>query len=169
MAATPDIGTTISETDPAITFDRATSLDAILADQLGSRRVTADVISGFAAVALALAALGMYRLLAVLVGSRTREIGVRLAIGASPALVARQVLVSSVGNTAIGVSLGCLLAMATGRFLRSVLVDVSPYDPLTLTVVATSLICVALVAGLVPARRAAHVDPVGALRGEQTP
>jgi putative ABC transport system permease protein len=165
-AATPDIRAAIRETDPAITFDRATSLAAILTDQLGSRRVTADVIGGFAAVALALAALGVYGLLAVLVGSGTREIGVRLAIGASPASVARQVLVSGVGNTAIGVSLGCLLAIAAGRFVQSVLVDVSPYDPLTLMVVATVLICVALAAGVAPARRAAHVHPVDALRAE---
>lgn len=166
ISATPDVRAAIRELDPAITFDRPVALDAILNEQLGSRRVTADVIGGFAFVALALAALGVYGLLAVLVGSRTREIGIRIAIGASPAIVARQVLSSSVVATTIGVAIGCVLAIASGRFVSSLLVDVSPYDPVTLVFVATTLVVVAFVAGVAPARRAARVDPVTALRAE---
>ena len=166
MAITADVRAAIRETDPTVTFDHVTSLEAILADQLAARRVTTDVIGGFAAVALALAALGVYGLIAVVVGSRTREIGVRLAIGASPASVVRQVLVNSMRNTAIGVSLGCLLAIATGRFVQSLLVDVSASDPATLAVVAVGLVTVSFAAALLPARRAGRVDPVAALRAE---
>ena len=166
MAVAADIRTAIRETDSAITLDHPTSLEAILADQLAPRRVTTDVIGGFAAIALALAALGMYGLLAVVVGSRTREIGVRLAIGASPASVARHVLFSSIRNAAIGVTLGCALAIATGRLVQSLLVDVSASDPTTLIVVALVLVAVSLAAALLPARRAARVDPICALRAE---
>jgi predicted permease len=166
IAIAPDVRAAIRETDSAITFDRATSLDSILADQLTTRRVTTDVIGGFALVALAVAALGVYGLLAVAVASRTREIGVRLAIGASPASVARQVVIDGVRNSLLGVAMGCVLAVATGRFVQSLLVDVSAFDPITLTVVATTLIAVSVAAALLPAARAARVDPIVALRAE---
>jgi predicted permease len=166
IAITPDVRAAIRETDPRITFDHATSLDAILADQMASRRVTTDVIGGFAAVALALAALGIYGLIAIVVGGRTREIGLRLAIGASPASVVRHVLVSSLGNAAIGVSLGVVLAIGTGKFVRSLLVDVSGSDPMTLSAVAATLVAVSFIAALLPARRAGRVDPAVTLRAE---
>ena len=166
MTIAPDIRAAIRDTDPGITFDRPASLDAILADQLVPRRVTTDVIGGFAAAALALAALGIYGLLAVLVGNRKREIGVRLAIGASPATVAWRVVTESLGNAAIGVTLGCILAVMAGRFVQSLLVGVTGRDPLTLVVVGAVLFTVALVAAVLPARRAARIDPVDALRAE---
>lgn len=166
LAAAADIRAAVRELDPAISVNRATSLEAILAEQLTQRRVTTSVISGFAVVALALAALGLYSLLAVLVGSRTREIGIRLAVGASPSSVGLQVVRESVRNAAVGVALGCLLAIATGQFIRSLLVGVSPRDPVTLLIVAGVLFGVAASAAIVPARRAARVDPVVALRTE---
>ena len=132
-----------------------------------ARRVTTDLIGGFATAAVALAALGMYGLLAVLVSSRRREIGVRLAIGASPGSVARMVVGDSLRNAGIGVALGGVLSVATGHLISGLLVDVSPHDPVTLAAVVAALLAVACVAALVPARRAARIDPVDALRAAE--
>lgn len=166
LAIAADVRTALRESDSAITFDRPTSLDAILSEQLVPRRVTTDVIGGFAMVALGLAALGIYGLLVVVLGSRTREIGLRLAIGASPAGVARRVIADSVRNAAIGIALGCVLALMAGRLVQSLLVGVSARDPVTLAVVVSTLLLVSVAAALLPARRAARIDPVDALRAE---
>ena len=166
LAAAADIRGAVRALDPAITFNRATSLDAILSDQLAQRRVTTGVIGGFGLAALALAALGLYSLLAVLVGNRAREIGVRLAVGATPMSVGFQVVRESVRNAVAGIALGVLLAIGTGRFIQSLLVDVSPRDPVTLLAVAAVLLTVATGAAIIPARRAARVDPLVALRSE---
>jgi putative ABC transport system permease protein len=161
-----DIRAAVRSASGAITFTHATSLERMLGDQLGERRVTTGVIGGFAVAALVLAALGMYGLLAVLVGGRTREIGVRLAIGAPPGLVARQVVRESLGNAVAGVAIGSVLALATGSLLQGLLVGVSSRDPATLAGVAALLIAVAAAAAFLPARRAARIDPVIALRAE---
>jgi predicted permease len=165
-AITPDILAVIRSTDSGITFNDPTTLAAILDDQLVSRRITTEVIGGFAAAALALAALGMYGLLAVLVGSRRREIGVRLAMGASPTLVARAVVGDSLRSALAGVGLGAALALVSGRLIQSFLVGVSAADPITLGIVGGLLLAVGVCAALVPARRAARIDPVEALRTE---
>ena len=161
-----DVRAAVRAANGAATFTGATSLDRILGDQLAERRVTTGVISGFAIAALVLAALGMYGLLAVLVGGRTREIGVRLAIGAPPAAVARQVVRESLGNAVAGIAIGSVLALAAGSLLQGLLVGVSARDPATLGTVAALLIAVAAAAAFLPARRAARVDPVIALRAE---
>ena len=161
-----DIRAAVRSANGAATFTHATSLERILADQLAERRVTAGVIGAFAAAALVLAALGLYGLLAVLVGGRTREIGVRLAIGAPPAAVARQVVRESLGNATAGVAIGTVLALAAGSLLQSLLVGVSARDPATLGIVAALLVAVAAAAAFLPARRAARIDPVTALRAD---
>jgi putative ABC transport system permease protein len=107
----------------------------------------------------------MYGLLVVVMGSRTREIGVRLAIGASPGGIARKVVADSLRNAGMGVALGAVLALVAGRLVQSLLVGVSPSDPLTLAIVVITLLAVSVAAALLPARRAARVDPVEALRG----
>jgi len=166
LDAAADVRAAVRSASAAATFTHPTSLERILAGQLAERRVTTSVIGGFATAALALAALGMYGLLVVLVGGRTREIGVRLAIGASPASVAQQVVRESLGNAIAGIAMGSLLALAAGSLLQSLLAGVSPRDPATLAVVAGVLLAVAAVAAIVPARRAARIDPATALRAE---
>ena len=131
-----------------------------------TRRVTTDVIGGFAGAALTLAAVGLYGLLAVLVASRKRDIGVRLALGASPRGVARDVMRSSVGHTGLGAAIGVVLALAAGRTVEGFLVGVSSRDPATLAAVVAALLFVSLAAALAPARRAARIDPMAALRAE---
>lgn len=166
LAVAPDVRAVVRATDAAITFDAPTSLDRILTEQLVPRRVTTDLIGAFATLALALAALGVYGLLAAAVGSRRREIAIRIAVGAPPASIARRLVGESVRNVSIGIALGCGLALLAGRLLQGLLVGVSPRDPATLTAVAGLLLTVALVAALVPARRAARIDPAEALRAE---
>jgi predicted permease len=161
-----DVRAAVRATDAAITFDRPTSLDRILSEQLVPRRVTTDLIGGFATLALGLAALGLYGLLAATVGTRRREIAIRIAVGARPAAIARQLVGDCLRHVGVGIALGCGFALLSGRLLEGLLVGVSPQDPATLTAVAALLLTVALLAALVPARRAACVDPAEALRAE---
>jgi predicted permease len=140
-AIAADVRSAVRAIDPAITLSRPASVEALLAEQLVARRVTTEVISGFAIAALALAALGMYGLLAMLVAGRTREIGVRVALGASPGVVARTIVGDSLRNTAAGLAIGALLALAAGRLIESLLVGVSGHDPTTLAVVSAALLC----------------------------
>jgi putative ABC transport system permease protein len=128
--------------------------------------VTTTVISGFATAALTLAALGMYGLLAMLVGSRRREIGVRLAIGAPAAAVAQTIIGESLRNALAGIAIGGVLAMTAGSLVQSLLVGVSARDPRTVSIVGVVLFVVAILAAVVPARRASRIDPAEALRAE---
>ena len=166
LGVAADVRSAVREADRTATFSHATTLDQILAEQLAQRRVTTDVIGGFATAALALAALGIYGLLGMLVGSRTRELGVRLAIGASPASLARGVITDGLKSAVGGVAIGCVLALAAGTLARTLLVGVSGRDPVTLALVSTSLLLVALAAAAIPAIRAARVDPIEALRAD---
>ena len=166
MAVAADVRASVRRIDSSITITGATSLDAILSEQLVSRRVTANVIGGFAAAALALAALGLYGLLSLFVSGRMREIGVRLAIGASPASVARRIVVDSLQTAGAGVLLGVALALTAGRLIQHLLVGVSPHDPATLVAVGGALLAIGMSAAVAPARRAARIDPVTILRAE---
>lgn len=160
------IRSTVRDADRGASVATPRTLQSILDDQLVSRRVTSDLIGGLSAAALALSALGVYGLLAVVVAGRTREIGVRIALGAPPARVGRQVVRESLVNGGVGVAAGVLLALMAGRFLESRLVGVSASDPTMLGGVATVILCTAAAAAVVPARRAARVDPAVALRNE---
>jgi hypothetical protein len=151
--------------DPGVPVDTMTTLSAILAEQLVTRRATTHVIDGFAAGALSLAALGLYGLLALLVASRTRETGIRLALGSSPRIEAARVVRECAVNATSGIACGFALALLAGRFVRSLLVGVESTDPLTLTGVSIVMLVVGLTAAALPAWRAARVDPAIALRG----
>jgi predicted permease len=166
MTALPDVRTAIHRAESSTTVSRPTSLEAVQAAQLASRRLTTEVVSGFGLAAIALAAAGLYGLLTVLVSSRTRELGVRLAVGATPASLVRLVVAESLRNAAFGALAGIVLALLTGRLLENLLVDVSPRDPLTIAVVVSVLLAVSALAAILPARRAAGVDPAAALKAE---
>jgi ABC-type antimicrobial peptide transport system permease subunit len=120
----------------------------------------------FAGIALALSAIGIYGVLSYLVSRRTREIGIRLAIGAGRLQVLRLVLGSGLVLAFIGVAVGLMAAFVVTRFMSALLHDVSPGDPLTFVSVALVLTMVAILASLVPAWRATRVDPVVALKAE---
>jgi hypothetical protein len=165
-----DLGTTlrtvVRDVERRATVTPVRPLAAIAAEQMAQRRVTTDVISGLSAVSLALAALGVYGLLAVGVAARRREIGVRLAIGASPALVARQVVTESMATAAIGIAIGAAVAFWSGRLLEGMLVGVTARDPVSFVAVSVTLFGIAVAAALRPALLAARVDPAITLRPE---
>jgi ABC-type antimicrobial peptide transport system permease subunit len=118
------------------------------------------------AMALLLSAVGIYGVISYIVGQRRSEIGVRIALGARVGEVARMVVLQSVGLALAGVALGLVAALAATRVLQSLLFGVSATDPLVLGAVAAVLLVIAAVASFAPARRAASVDPVVALRGQ---
>ena len=143
-------------------------VDAILdeANPMGPPRFLTLLLGVFAGVALMTAAVGLYGVISFAVGRRTHEIGVRMALGAGGGavklMVVRQAMLPVLG----GIVVGSMAALACSRFLASQLYQVRPNDPLTFGVVVLILIGVGALAALVPARRAARVDPAVALRGE---
>jgi predicted permease len=130
------------------------------------RRYPAFLISLFAAVALVLASVGIYGLLSYSVGQRTREIGIRMALGAQAGDVLRLIIAQGLKLTLLGVAFGVLAAFALTRWMEALLFDVRPTDPLTYTLIALVLLLVALAACWIPARQAMKVDPMIALRCE---
>jgi putative ABC transport system permease protein len=148
-----------------VVFD-ATPLESLLARQVTTPKFYGLTATGFAAVAVALAALGLYGVLSYSVTARTRELGIRIAIGASPRRVIASVMRQALGAVFAGVALGLAGAFYSSRFLESLLFGVRPNDPATLASVAGVFLVVTLVASYVPARRAARVDPIVALRAE---
>jgi putative ABC transport system permease protein len=120
----------------------------------------------FALVALALGIVGIYGVMAFAVASRTREIGIRMALGADGPRVSRMVLRDAAGPVAAGVVLGIAGSVAAGRYLGSVLYDIKATDPATYAMVAMLLAAVAFGASLIPAKRASRVDPAVVLRAE---
>lgn len=129
-------------------------------------RVFGALFAVFGVIALMLSAVGLYGVMAYAVSQRTQEIGVRMALGASWRLIAGQVLMRGMRHLSVGLVIGVLGALALSRLLQRVLVQIEPADPVTFVAIATLLVVVAVLACLVPARRAARVDPVDALRAE---
>jgi putative ABC transport system permease protein len=124
------------------------------------------LLAGFAGMALLLAGVGLYGVVAGAVAQRTREIGVRVALGAQYVDVVRLVMRRGARLVALGLAIGVASSLALGRFVSSLLYEITPRDPLTLVGAATFLAVVALVAAFIPARRAARLDPMVALRTE---
>jgi predicted permease len=142
------------------------TMDEVLGVETAQRRLGMILLTAFAALALLLAALGIYGVLAFFVVQHTQEIGVRLALGARPADVLRLVVGRGMRLALVGVVIGLAASFGLARLLASLLYEVSPGDPATYALVAVLLACVALLACLVPARRATKVDPMVALRYE---
>jgi len=133
-------------------------------ETLTSQRFSAMLLAVFAAVALALASVGIYSVLSYIVRGRSREIGIRTALGARTVDVVRMVIVEGMTPTLAGIAVGVVAALAAGRLVEKLLFGVSAHDPLTLSAVAAGLALVALAASLIPAWRASRVDPLTVLR-----
>jgi predicted permease len=157
---------TILDLDPELTLYSAGSLEDQLDFPLFPARAAAVVLGLFGFLAMVLAATGLFALMAYAVSRRTREIGIRMALGARPGRVLSSVLKRTLVLCAIGVSLGALAALAAGRFLSAILYGVSPRDPLTFATAILVMAGVALLACWSPATRAIRIDPARTLREE---
>ena len=139
-------------------------MESVVSASVASRRFSTELLAGFAALALVLAAIGIYGVIAYDVSQRAYEIGLRMALGAQSGQVAGMMLGRGVRMVALGLVLGIVGSLAVTGVLQSVLVDVSRLDPLTIIGVVTVLAVVASCAAYLPARRASAVDPMVALR-----
>jgi len=135
-------------------------------DATWQQKQSARILSAFAGFALALAVVGLYGVISLAVGRRTREIGIRMAIGAQGSDVAGLVLRESVGPVVAGVALGLAAALGMSRFLANMLYEVAPLDPAVLVLVTTTALAATTLACLLPLRRALRVDPLVAMRCE---
>jgi putative ABC transport system permease protein len=156
----------VASLDAALAVDRVTTMAQVIDEASAPQRFSAAVLSAFAAGALLLAGIGLYGVLAFTVSQRTREIGVRVALGAARGEVMRLIVGEGMTLAAIGLVLGGAAAIGATRLLRSMLFETDVYDPWTFAVVPALLASVALAACALPARRAADVDPMVALRNE---
>jgi putative ABC transport system permease protein len=162
----PMVRARIRDVDPEILITATRRLADVVADATSPVRYTSALMSGLAAVTAVLCGFGVFSLLAHATASRQREIGIRLALGADRRRVAIDVIRQAVRLLAAGLLVGVAVAWYAARALESVLFEVTPSDPATFAVAAAAIAVVALVAALVPARRAAQEDPASVLRGE---
>ena len=166
MALAPAVRDLIRTLNPSLPAPDVRSLEDHVAGSIAERRLRALPAAGFAALALAVAMVGLFGALARAVVERRQELAVRAAVGASPGRLVRLVLRSAVAVTGVGLAVGLPAAAATGRGLASLLYGVGPYDPATFAAVAGVVVLTALAASAIPARRAARLDPMVALRAE---
>ncbi len=152
--------------DPAIMLFESGPLEASIASSHNERRTVMLLLAGFAGVALFLSALGIYGVLAYDVTQRTREIGVRGAIGATHGQIVGMIMRQGIWKTAIGLMLGLTGAVLLSRYLKTLLFELSPTDPRAYAVISVLLLVVAALASYLPARRAARINPIEALRVE---
>ena len=156
----------VSAVDPDLPVSRLQTLDEIVSRSISQPRFYMTLLAVFAGVALILAAIGIFGVLSFAVSQRTREIGIRMALGAQERSVVRMVVGQAMSLVVAGVVLGVIFALGVARGLTSMLFAVKASDPVTFVGVAALLFGVALVASYIPARRATRVDPIIALRAE---
>jgi predicted permease len=156
----------VAEIDPTLPVEHLRTMDQTINDSIAPDRIVAILSGAFAFVATLLASVGLYGVLAYTVAQRTREFGVRMALGATPGRVRGTVLRQVGVMTAVGGVIGLLAAVGFGRLAASLLFEINGYDPFVLATSAVVLVLVALGAGLIPALRASKLDPMRALRYE---
>jgi len=160
------ISALVRATDPRIRIRSAETAESALDERLAGRRFTMTIMIGFAILALLLAAVGLYGVVALAVSQRTYEMGVRIALGAAPSRVRLLVLREGGVRVAIGLGLGFVLLIALGRLLRGLLSDVHAWDPVVWGAAAAALALAGVLACWIPARRASRTDPMIAIRAE---
>jgi ABC-type antimicrobial peptide transport system permease subunit len=154
----------VRATDKDQPVDKVTTMSSMVRKSIGERRFYMQLLAMFAALAFILASVGVYGVVSYSIAQRTREIGIRVALGAQSRDVLGLVLKEALRLTALGVTLGLAGAFAATRVLRSLLFEVKPTDPATFICLSLLLALVALLASYLPARRATKVDPLVALR-----
>jgi putative ABC transport system permease protein len=152
--------------DPDIPLANVRTLDTVVADSIAPRRLSIVLLSAFSGIALLLASVGMYGVISFLVVQRTHEIGVRMALGAQATDVLGLVVRQGMNPVILGLIIGLTGTFAVGRLLAAQLYQLSPHDPFLLGAATIMLAVAALLACLLPARRATRIDPIQALRTE---
>ncbi len=165
-AVAPSLRTAMREVAPDLPIFGVQTMDELFTSNISTQRLTVVLLGTFAALALLLAALGLYGVLAYNVGQRTREIGVRMALGATAGSVVALVLRQGLKLAALGLTVGLLASLALTQLLKRILFEVSAFDPLSFSLVAIGLAAIGTLACYIPARRATRVDPMTALRTE---
>ncbi len=166
VAVLPAVRTAVRRLEPHAVLYEMRTMANIAEESAAVTRLATRLLAGFAVIAFLLAAIGVYGMMSYRVRRRTRELGVRLALGASPRAIARLVLLQAIATAAIGLAIGIAATVAFGRTLSSVLFGVTAWDPATLAAAAALLALATLAASYLPARRAARVDPVSVLSAE---
>jgi predicted permease len=156
----------VREFDPALPIYNVRTMDDRVGESLARRRFAMQLLSLFAVIALGLAAIGIYGVTAYLVSQGTRELGIRLALGATPRTILWMISRQTAVIAGAGVAIGVIGALLLTRFMHSLLFEIEPADPLTFMSIAVALGGIAMLAGYVPARRAARIDPVVSVRAE---
>jgi putative ABC transport system permease protein len=154
----------IQSIDPGLPVFDVSSMNDVVGASLASRRFAAELVGGFAGLALLLASIGIYGLLAYMVGQRSREIGIRMAMGASRDVVLKLFLQKGALLSGVGIVTGLIFSASTSSLMASLLYGVHPHDPAVFVTVPLLLLAVAVLASYLPARRATKVDPLVALR-----
>jgi ABC-type antimicrobial peptide transport system permease subunit len=156
----------VRDLDASVPVGNVRTMNEVVATSLATPRLTGFLLGAFAAIALALAAVGIYGVLAYLVSQRTQEIGIRLALGADRTQVIGLVMKQGLVLAAAGIVIGLIFALALTRLMQGLLYDVRPNDPITFAAVTCVLLLVAVLASVLPARRATNVSPLIAVRSQ---
>jgi predicted permease len=164
MLLEPQIRHEIQSIDPGLPIFNVSSMNEILDRSIASRRFSADLVGGFAGLAVLLASIGIYGLLAYMVSQRSREIGIRMALGARQDDILRMFLRKGIALAGVGIVAGLVFSAATASMMASLLYGVRPHDPAVFLIVPLLLLAVAALASYLPARGATKVDPMFALR-----
>ncbi len=166
LALAPLVRSEVLALDKDLPLAHPRTLEQVIAESLGERRFQTTLLVAFGAIALLLASLGIYGVVAYTVAQRSKEIGIRLALGAQRSSVLKMVMGSALRLALLGVGIGLAGAFAVTTALRNTLYQVSATDPVTFAAVAALLLCIAALASWAPARRAMRVDPMVSLRAE---
>ncbi len=164
-SAAPAVRAVLKELDPDLPIYNIKTMQARVDESLARRRFAMTLLSLFAALAFGLAAIGTYGVMAYMVSQGAREIGIRMALGASPERVSRMVVRSGMAIAGLGIAVGVAGSLLAARLMQSQLFAIAPTDPLTFGVIVALLSLTALAAAYVPARRAARIDPIEVLKG----
>ena len=166
MSLVPAVRRIVREVDPDLLLTRVAAMEDVVNDSMARARLMMLLMFVGAGTALLLGVIGIYGVLSYTVRQRTSELGVRIALGATPGHVVSMVVRQGALMSFAGIAIGLVAAFTLTRFLGSLLYEVSPSDPVAFTSMAVLLLVVALAASYLPARRAGRIDPVRALKGE---